>query len=757
MAISKGDGAIILKTKVDTDGAKAGLSSLKSVIGKAGKAIMVAGAAATVALTKMSVDAYAEFEQMVGGVETLFKSSAGKVLKYANEAYKTTGMSANEYMKNVTSFSASLLQSVGGDTEKAAEIANDALISMSDNANKFGTDQESVLNAFQGFAKGQYMLLDNLKLGYGGTKTEMQRLLKDAQAITGVKYNIDNLADVYTAIGVIQEKLGVAGTTAKEAATTISGSAAMMKASWQNVLTAISGGGDMDAAIENFTDSLATYFENIIPVVEKALEGIGELISKVAPKLIEKVAAALIEAIPQLLNAIYQMIVGLVKGIIDGIKALFSGTSKEVAKEEIKAIDEATKSQNKLTDAVEETADAQEKSLAGFDTLQTISSGSNQSSGEVATGTEEQVPGGIATELTSGTSEAIKSEVDAIVAIGSALLLAIGLIMCFWSGPSLKALGLIAAGSVGLAKAAYDNRGAIKKMINGVVGDITAATSVLLLALGIILCCAGVSIPLGIGLIAASAGILATEEAFSPGRLLGLLRGPIGDIMGIGGALLIVIGILLCCTGAGLGLGIGCILAGVLMVGTYVAANWDAIFGPIKEVIDDIEQWFSDLWEDIKEGWEALVDSISTFWDVLGKTSGMSVLEMWDTKDRAEKILAILERKDGTSKKLAQYLNEHPEAYDDYVYKGVKIPGIPGLANGAVIPGGKPFLAMLGDQPSGHTNIEAPLDTIVEAFNIAQGKQSIQIEFTGNMSQLIRVLNPQIKAENKRASVFVKG
>lgn len=761
MAISKGDGAIILKTKVDTDGAKAGLSSLKGVIGKASKAITLAGVAATAALTKMSVDAYAEYEQLVGGVETLFKSSAGKVLKYANEAYKTTGMSANEYMKNVTSFSASLLQSVGGDTEKAAEIANDALISMSDNANKFGTDQEAVLSAFQGFAKGQYQLLDNLKLGYGGTKTEMERLLQNAQAITGVKYDINNLADVYTAIGVIQEKLGVAGTTAKEAATTISGSAAMMKASWQNVLTAISGGGDMDAAIENFTDSLATYFENIVPVVEKALSGIGELIAKVAPKLIEKVSAALIEAIPQLLNAIYQMIVGLVKGIVEGIKALFTDSSKEVVKEETKAIDEATKSQNKLTDAVEETQEAQEKSLAGFDTLQTMSSNATESTAEISTGGEEQATGGIASEITNGTSEAIKSEVDEIVAIGSALLLTIGLIMCFWSGPSFKAIGLIAAGAVGLAKAAYDNRKAIKKLIDGVVGDITFGAAVLLLALGIILCCAGVSIPLGIGLIAAGAGILATEEAFSPGVIVEKLKGPIGDIMAIGGALLIVIGILLCCTGAGLGLGIGCILAGVVMLGTYVAANWDAIYGPIKEVIDDIEQWFSDLWEDIKEGWNDLVQFIENVWETIEKTSGMSGLEMWDAKNRAEIVETQIIPKVQSDPEYRARLQKTAEArgqtvqemINDYIYNGV---GIPLLANGAVIPPNREFLAVLGDQKKG-VNIEAPLDTIVEAFNVAQGNQSIQIEFTGNMSQLIRVLNPQIKAENKRASVFVKG
>ena len=387
MAVGGSDGSIVLKTAVEMAGLKKGLSSMKSLTASAGKAlgaVSLAAAGAAIAITKMATSAYADYEQLVGGVETLFKDSAGKVMEYANQAFATTGLSANEYMQNVTTFSASLLNSLGGDTERAADVANAALISISDNVNKMGSDYESVQLAFQGFAKQQYMLLDNLKLGYGGTKTEMERLLKDAQAITGVEYNIDNLADVYTAIGVIQEKLGIAGTTAKEAATTISGSAAMMKASWQNVLIAISGGGDLDRAIQNLVYSIQTYMGNIVPVIERSLQGIGLLIEKVAPMLVETVAKSLIQALPSLLNAVYKMIIGLANGVVAGIKSLFSETTRKVAMAQGEEIESAVESQNALTEAVEETEKAQKGALAGFDEINQFTTETAEAQEEIA-------------------------------------------------------------------------------------------------------------------------------------------------------------------------------------------------------------------------------------------------------------------------------------------------------------------------------------------------------------------------------------
>ena len=364
-------------------------------VGKAFLTIGVASAAAIVAMTKQAVSAYADYEQLVGGVETLFKGSAQKVIDYANDAFYTAGVSANEYMQQVTSFSASLIRSTAGDTDKAADIANMALIDISDNVNKMGSSMESVTLAYQGFAKQQYMLLDNLKLGYGGTKTEMERLLKDAQALTGVKYDINNLADVYSAIHAIQEELGITGTTAKEAEKTITGSANMMKAAWQNVLSAIAGGGDLDRAINNLVYSIQKYFENIVPVVERSLVGIGRLIERVAPMLVQNVASALIQSIPSLINAIYQMIIGLAKGIWQGIRALFTGGGGSVTAD-IKtsvggvssSLDSATNSMNGLGDATDAAGKSAKKagkeakkSLAAFDDLQIVSSGASAGGG----------------------------------------------------------------------------------------------------------------------------------------------------------------------------------------------------------------------------------------------------------------------------------------------------------------------------------------------------------------------------------------
>lgn len=381
MAISGGDGSIVLTTKVDETGLKKGLGSMKKLGATAGKAFLAIGAAAataTVAITKMATDAYADYEQLVGGVETLFKGSADKVKAYAENAFYTAGISANEYMKQVTSFSASLISSTAGDTEKAADIANMALIDISDNVNKMGSSMESVTLAYQGFAKQQYMLLDNLKLGYGGTKTEMERLLRDAEAYLATqgktaKLSIDNLADVYTAINAIQQKLDIAGTTAKEAEKTISGSANMMKASWQNVLTAIAGGGDLDKAINNLVYSIQKYFENIVPVVERSLQGIVQLIERVAPMLVQTVARSLIKAIPSLLNAVYQMIIGLAKGIYQGILDLFKGGTQKVLEAQTNEIAKSVENQNALTEAIEETNKEQKKSLAGFDEINILS------------------------------------------------------------------------------------------------------------------------------------------------------------------------------------------------------------------------------------------------------------------------------------------------------------------------------------------------------------------------------------------------
>lgn len=291
------------------DGASAVLgkigSTLKSLAKGVTIAVGIAGAGAT-ALMGKSLGEGAKLQQSIGGVETLYTktnsdgstdtSAVDKMLQYANQAYKTTGLSANEYMENVTSFSASLLSACAGDTNKSAEIANKAMIDMADNANKMGTDMGSIQNAYQGFAKQNYTMLDNLKLGYGGTKEEMDRLLKDAQAITGTKYDINNLADVYTAIGVIQDKLNITGTTAREAEQTFSGSFAMMKASVTNLLGNLSiGDGEAVArSMGELVESASTFFfGNFIPMLQTTFSNlptaIGTAVEKVAPQIKENV------------------------------------------------------------------------------------------------------------------------------------------------------------------------------------------------------------------------------------------------------------------------------------------------------------------------------------------------------------------------------------------------------------------------------------------------------------------------------------
>ena len=262
--------------EVASAGTSAGQSLGSKMMGALSGVIAAAGIGKAIGA---SITEGAALQQSLGGIETLFKDSADKVKGFANEAYKTTGLSANAYMENVTGFSASLLQSLGGDTDKAAETANMAMIDMSDNANKMGTSMESIQLAYQGFAKQNYTMLDNLKLGYGGTKQEMQRLLSDAEKLTGVKYDMNNLSDVYSAIHAIQENLDITGTTAREAATTFTGSFESMKAAAQNVLGKLSLGEDIQPALQALMETTSTFlFGNLIPMIGNILKQIPNLI-----------------------------------------------------------------------------------------------------------------------------------------------------------------------------------------------------------------------------------------------------------------------------------------------------------------------------------------------------------------------------------------------------------------------------------------------------------------------------------------------
>lgn len=294
-----------------TQAINSALNGLKSL----GSAVLSVG--------KQAIESYADYEQLTGGVETLFKDSAEIVMDYANNAYATAGMSANQYMETVTSFSASLLQSLDGDTAKVAEVSDMAISDMADNANKMGTSMESITMAYQGFSKGQYQLLDNLKLGYGGTKGEMERLLKDAEKLSGVKYDISSLSDVYEAIHVVQQEMGITGTTAKEASQTISGSASAMKSAWANMLT---GMADENANFEDLTrnlvNSVLTFGDNILPRVQTTISGIATMVAgllqEIVPQLIETIPPLITETMPILIEAV-QTVITSILGVLPQI------------------------------------------------------------------------------------------------------------------------------------------------------------------------------------------------------------------------------------------------------------------------------------------------------------------------------------------------------------------------------------------------------------------------------------------------------
>lgn len=345
-------GTLRLGIKVDSDEAKSELNKVGEAVEDDGKkadslatkakTMIKAFAAAyavkeLVKLGKAALDAYAEFEQLEGGVKKIFGEDTAKtVMENAERAFKTAGISANEYMEQVTSFSAALINSLEGDTEKAAQVADMAIQDMADNANTFGTSMESIQNAYQGFARGNFTMLDNLKLGFAGSKEGMQELLDKAEEITGKKYDISNLKDIYEAIHVMQEELNIAGTTSKEAATTIEGSLNMMKASWQNLLIAIGSGEGLDAAINNFLSALGTAAQNIIPRVVQIAGGIVKGLVQAIPQIMSSLATAISKyadnisskSASEWLNAGVKLLTSLMKGILKAAPQLIAAVGK---------------------------------------------------------------------------------------------------------------------------------------------------------------------------------------------------------------------------------------------------------------------------------------------------------------------------------------------------------------------------------------------------------------------------------------------
>ena len=344
------DGTLKFDTSLDSGGLQSGMGKVASIaqqaLGVFSGQMMTRAVDGLVNLGKTALDSVGALEQNVGGVETLFGDTADAVIAAADRAYQTAGMSANDYMSTVTSFSASLLQSLGGNTEEAAKVADMAIIDMADNANKMGTSMDMIQNAYQGFAKQNYTMLDNLKLGYGGTKTEMERLLADAEKLTGVKYDINNLNDVYQAIHAVQEEMGITGTTAKEASETLEGSMAAAKAAWDNFMN---GSGDADQLADAFAtaaDNIVKNLAEIIPRFAETLPALGGAIIAQIPGLVAAIVPAVLSAgqsvLKQLQDAVLdfdfagtadkvvQMITGFIEGdglgpLLDTLVTIFTG------------------------------------------------------------------------------------------------------------------------------------------------------------------------------------------------------------------------------------------------------------------------------------------------------------------------------------------------------------------------------------------------------------------------------------------------
>ena len=307
------------------------LSKLGSIAGAVGKGVLIGtGAVATgaVALVKSVSGAYGQLQQSIGGIETLFGDSAQKVIENANNAYTTAGISANDYMQQVTSFSASLLQSLGGDTQKACDSADMAIRDMADNANKMGTSMEMIQNAYQGFSKQNYTMLDNLKLGYGGTKAEMERLLADAEKISGIKYDISNLNDVYSAIHVIQQELGITGTTALEAGETIEGSFNSLSASWQNFIAGLGNpDADMKLLVDNLAKGISGAITNVIPVINNmvaVLPTVMDALIGAVNDMLPTLITTFTELITQVINAIVQLLPTLIPMVVETLKSVIN-------------------------------------------------------------------------------------------------------------------------------------------------------------------------------------------------------------------------------------------------------------------------------------------------------------------------------------------------------------------------------------------------------------------------------------------------
>lgn len=314
-----------------------GIKNKLGAAAKAGVAAVAAVGTATIAIGKTALDAYSNYEQLVGGIDTLFKSSSAKMQQYAANAYQTAGVSANRYMEISTSFAAALISSLGGNTEAAADMANTAITDMSDNANKMGTSLETVQEAYMSLSRGNYEMLDSLKLGYGGTKSELERLLSDAEKFSAAQgkvrdFSVDSYSDIVEAIHVVQDEMGITGTTAEEAATTIEGSVNMAKASWENWLAGLGNeNADMEVLTDQLVGSVATAGENIIPRVGQIMVTLGQTVADYAPGVGLYLRNALINVLPEAVQGPMRDAFAGVDKVVGKLAGVFNDNLKPAA------------------------------------------------------------------------------------------------------------------------------------------------------------------------------------------------------------------------------------------------------------------------------------------------------------------------------------------------------------------------------------------------------------------------------------------
>lgn len=460
---------VFVKIGADTKGAMDGITKVGAKVASFGKSAAkitlkatAAAAAGITALTTAAVKQYADYEQLVGGIETLFKESSAKMMKYAADAYKTAGLSANKYMDTVTSFSASLLASVGGDTDKAAEQANKAIVDMSDNANKMGTSIEMIQNAYRGFAKQNFTMLDNLSLGYGGTKEEMERLLADAEKLSGQEFDISSYSDIVDAIHVVQTEMGITGTTAKEASTTISGSINSLKAAFGNLVVGFADDTqDIDALIDNTISAGETVLDNLLPRIETTIGGIATFVSAALPKVMDKIPQIITENLPKLIEAARSMIDAILRGISDYQDELISAAVKIVqmlgdaildalpllfdvaVNLLVTLVDGISENLDKIAEAAEQCFDKLLATLTNEENLKKLLDGGLKIVVKLAVGIINAIPKlfQAALDILQGLIKYILSDEglkaiatgakDIMVAIGKALLSAIGSIFSF--------------------------------------------------------------------------------------------------------------------------------------------------------------------------------------------------------------------------------------------------------------------------------------------------------------------------------------